>query len=37
MIIIVIYSVSEVSTKTAVLASTQRLAIQNRGPFSFLV
>ena len=33
MIIIVVYAVTEVSIKTAILASTQMLATQNRAPF----
>ena len=34
MITIVVYAVTEVSIKTSVLASTQMLATQNRGPLS---
>ena len=33
MIVIVVYAVTEVCIKTAVLTSTQRLAAQNTGPF----
>ena len=33
MILIVVYAVTEFSIKTAILASTQMLATQNRGPF----
>ena len=33
MIVIVVYAVTEVCIKIAVLTSTQRLATQNTGPF----